>query len=183
LRGSALAEVGALLDGLGIRWAVFGALAANVYRAETRFTQDLDLLLHDPAAGISSIEAALRAAGWEVRRAIPDGTMLRARHPDHGDVDLIVAETAYQVEALSRARVETLEDGKRVRVLAVEDIVLHKLIAGRARDLADIESILDALPAVDEAYLDRWAAEWDVIDLLRRLQQAARVRRAAARSD
>jgi hypothetical protein len=89
LRGSALAEVGALLDGLGIRWAVFGALAANVYRAETRFTQDLDLLLHDPAAAIPSIEEALRATGWEVRRAIPDGTMLRARHADHGDVAVV----------------------------------------------------------------------------------------------
>ena len=182
MRGSALAEVGAILDGLGIGWAVFGALAANVYRAETRFTQDLDLLLNDPPPGIAPVEAALRAAGWQVRRAIPDGMMLRARHPNHGDVDLVVAETAYQVEALARAREEPLSDGERVRVLAVEDIVLHKLIAGRARDLADIESILDALPPMDEAYLDRWASAWEVLDLWRRLQQAAMARREVTRS-
>jgi len=83
-----------------------GALAANVYRAETRFTQDLDLLLNDPPPGIAPVEAALRAAGWQVRRVIPDAMMLRARHPDHGDLDLVVAETAYQVEALARAREE-----------------------------------------------------------------------------
>jgi predicted nucleotidyltransferase len=176
LRRSALAAVGEILDRLEIRWVVFGALAANLYRAETRFTQDLDLLLQDAGPGVSAIEAALASSGWKVRRAIPDGTMLRARHVEHGDVDLVMAGTPYQHEALARAREEVLGDGTRVRALAVEDVVLHKLIAGRTRDIADVESILDAAVPMDEAYLERWASEWEVLEAWRRLRDAAQAR-------
>lgn len=179
MRRSTLAAVGAILDRLGIRWVVFGALAANLYRAETRFTQDLDLLLQDAGPGVAALEAALASSGWRVRRAIPDGSMLRARHAEHGDVDLVVAETPYQHEALARAREEVLADGTRLRALAVEDVVLHKLIAGRTRDLADVESILDAAPPMDEAYLERWGSEWDVLEPWKRLRAAAQGRRRA----
>jgi predicted nucleotidyltransferase len=179
LRRSALAAVGAILDRLGIRWVVFGALAANLYRAETRFTQDLDLLLQDAGPGVAALEAALASSGWKVRRAIPDGSMLRARHAEHGDVDLVVAETPYQREALTRAREEILADGTRLRALAVEDVVLHKLIAGRTRDLADVESILDAAPRMDEAYLEHWASDWEVLESWKRLRAAAEARRRA----
>lgn len=177
MRRNALEAAAALLDPLRIRWAVFGALAANLYRAETRFTQDLDLLLYDAGPGVEAIEAAFAAAGWRVRRATPDGTMLRARHPEHGDVDLVVAETAYQREALARAREQVLADGTRVRALAIEDVLIHKLIAGRARDVADIESILDAAVPFDEAYLEQWADRWEVLGVWRSLLAGARARR------
>lgn len=172
-----LEAIGAILARLGIHWALFGALAANLYRAETRLTQDVDLLLADTGPGIEALEAALRSAGWQVRRAIPDGTLLRARHPDLGDVDLVVAQTPYQDEALARTREQALRDGSRVRVLAIEDVILHKLIAGRARDVADVESILDATLPLDESYLSRWAAEWEVAEPLRRLREEAAIRR------
>jgi hypothetical protein len=177
----AIAAVGGILDGLGIRWAVFGALAANLYRAETRFTQDLDLLLASSGPGVAALESALVSAGWKVQRVLPDGAMLRARHAELGVVDLVLAETPYQHEALARSRDEVLASGSRLRALAVEDIVLHKLIAGRARDIADVESILDAGAPMDEAYLERWASEWDVLEAWRSLRDAARARRARTR--
>ena len=40
-------------------------------------------------------------------------------------------------------------------------MIVHKLIAWRARDRDDIRSILDAQHELDEAYIARWAAEWD----------------------
>jgi len=177
---SAVAAVGEALSTLGVQWAVFGALAANLYRSETRFTQNLDLLLSDAGPGVAALEAALARGGWSVRRALPDGTMLRARHPDHGNVDLVIAETDYQRQALARAREERLRDGTCVRALAVEDVLVHKLIAGRSRDLADIESILDAAPPIDEPYVERWAREWEVLESWRALRDAAAARRSAA---
>jgi hypothetical protein len=36
-----------ILEGQGAQWAVAGAIAANVYRVETRITTDLDLLVED----------------------------------------------------------------------------------------------------------------------------------------
>lgn len=173
MRPSTLGAVGEILDGLGIEWAVFGALAANLYRAETRLTQDVDLLLAESGAGSDELEAALRRSGWDVRRAIPDGTLLRARHPEHGVVDLVRAQTPYQAEAMARSRPQAASEGRPVRVLAVEDVILHKLIAARSRDVADVESILAAALPMDESYLERWAREWDVWNTLRELRAAA----------
>jgi hypothetical protein len=45
-------------------------------------------------------------------------------------------------------------------VLAPEDIIIHKLIAGRHTDIDDVERILARGPHLDLAYLERWIEEW-----------------------
>jgi hypothetical protein len=81
-----------------------------------------------------------------------------------------VAATDYERLAIERARVEALAPGRVVRVVAPEDVIVLKLIAGRAQDLADIEAILAAKVALDEGYLERWAEFWDVLEPWRRLR-------------
>ena len=51
-----------------------------------------------------------------------------------------------------------------VPVLTVEDVIVHKLIAGRYRHLADIEEILETKPSLEEPYIERWAEFWEVLD-------------------
>lgn len=147
-----------------------GALAANRYRAEPRLTLDADLLLADFGLGLDALEAALEQAGWTVLRVDPEGELIRLRHAQWGVADLLVAGTDYQDEALSRARVERVDDGHEIPVLTVEDVILHKLIASRFQDLADIESILASDPELDEAYIERWAEFWDVTATWRQLR-------------
>jgi hypothetical protein len=166
----ALSALGALLRELGIRWVLIGALAANRYRASPRLTQDVDLLLADAGPGIDPLERAARAAGWQVQRASPEGELLRLRHAELGIADLLIAGTDYQQEAIRRARLEPAGNGETIPVLAVEDVILHKLIAGRTQDLADVEAILAARVPMDERYLERWAAFWDVLDRWRALR-------------
>ena len=163
---TALGEIGALLDGLSIRWALAGGLAANRYRSSPRHTDDVDLLLADTGPGPDTLESTLTAAGWSVGRAGPEGDLLRARHSELGPVDLLIAGTPYQQEAIRRAlvEVETVPGAGLVPTLTVEDVIVHKLIAGRYRDLADIEEILTSRPALQEAYIERWAEYWEVID-------------------
>lgn len=169
---SALVALAEVLDALGISWVLIGALAANRYRAAPRLTQDVDVLLADLGPGVDALEAALRHAGWEVRRVSPEPDLLRARHPALGIADLLVAATEYQREAIGRARLEPIGGGRSGRVLAAEDVIVHKLIAGRTQDLADVEAILAAGVALDEAYVERWAAFWEVLDAWRRLRGA-----------
>jgi hypothetical protein len=52
-------------------------------------------------------------------------------------------------------------------------VLVHKLIASRPRDLADIEDILACRPSFDQAYVSRWADYWDVLTLWQRLQGEA----------
>lgn len=173
MSGRSVSAVGAILDRLGIGWTLIGAVAANRYRREVRLTGDVDLLVSDQGPGLDALEAAFAAAGWKVRRGTPDGAILRLRHPELGAADIVLAETDYQQSALARSRTETLEAGARVAVLQAEDVVVHKLIAGRPRDLDDIAEILASGRTLDEAYVERWAAYWDVLALWRQLREEA----------
>ena len=167
---NALAALASLLDRLGIHWMLIGALAANRYRITTRLTQDVDLLLAGVGPGLASLERALGDAGWSLRRALPGGEILRLRHSELGAADLIVAGTDYERGALARARQERLGDAREVRIAAPEDVIVLKLIAARAQDVADIEAILAAKPQLDEVYLEEWVEFWGVGELWRRVR-------------
>lgn len=161
---AALKALGGLLDGLGIRWVLIGALAANRYRTAPRHTEDVDLLLADTGPGLEALESTLRAGGWAPQRASPEGELLRARHSELGVADLMIAGTDYQHEAIRRARSEPIAEDATAAVLTPEDVIIHKLIAGRSQDRADIEAILAAKVALDESYIERWASFWEVLD-------------------
>jgi len=85
----------------------------------------------------------------------------------------------YQKQAVERAVAHVLDDGTTIRVLAIEDVIIHKLIAGRSKDAADVESILATDPDMDMAYLDHWLAEWGVADRYVRAATAVRERQTA----
>jgi hypothetical protein len=167
-----VAAVAALLGALRVDWVVIGAVAANRYRREVRLTGDLDLLVasHGPG-GLGALETAFGTAGWSVRRGSPDGAILRLRHPEYGAVDLILAETEYQRAAIERSAFEP-NGGVALRVLRIEDVLVHKLIAGRPRDVADIEDILERRPQLDEAYVEQWVEYWGVRELWQQMRRA-----------
>lgn len=156
---SALTE---LLKHLGIAWVLIGAHAANRYRDNARFTQDVDLLLADSGASRETLRRALEQAGWRVRQADVHGELLRLEHPEFGRADLLIAGTDYQQLAIARARRERVDATLQAPVLTIEDVLVHKLIAGRFQDLADIESILATRPALDRAYLGEWLVYWSL---------------------
>lgn len=138
---------------LGCQPVLIGALAAQEYRATPRFTSDVDFLV----VSLDGVADAFRAAGYDVTTmAEPGGTPYVVFIRGHGErVDALLAETDYQLEAHRRST-----EG----VLTVEDVIVHKLIAWRARDRDDIESILSTRPTLDEAYIDHWSQEWEVSD-------------------
>lgn len=145
------AEFAELLRSFGLEVALIGALAARRYRAVERQTTDVDFL----ARALLDLPERLEAAGYEVRTVSePGGVPYVAFIRGHGvRVDVLAAETPFQHAALDRAR-----DG----VITVEDVIVHKLLAWRARDRDDIASILAAGHRLDEAYISNWAAAWDV---------------------
>ena len=55
-------------------------------------------------------------------------------------------------------------------MLAPEDVVVMKLIAGRAQDVADVEAILAAKAPLDESYVEEWAEVWGVLEAWRRIR-------------
>jgi len=169
-----LAEFLDALFGADSGWSVVGAHAANVYRREPRFTLDVDLLVSLGRRSMHDAAAAFTEGGWTVRTMDPEGWLLRVSHPEYGHMDLIASETPYQVEALRRARRVDLDDGVSASVLSPEDVIIHKLIADRAKDDADIEDILQTEPSLDWDYLNRWFDAWDLKERFEKI--AARMR-------
>jgi len=157
----ALSALKRILDAESIDWVLIGAVAANRYRQTARMTGDIDLLLSGVGQSLANLQAAFEASGWNVFRADAAGELLRLTHEKYGVADLIIAGTKYQQLALSRAIVESVHE-EGIKVLTVEDVIIHKLIAGRFQDLADIEAILDTEIGLDEAYLNEWIDYWQL---------------------
>ena len=169
----ALAAIDALLTPKGIRWAVLGAHAANLYRDQVRATQDVDVLASLLVSQMNSLADELAAGGWWVRHRGADGWLLRARHPEFGDVDVMCVQEPYQRTALSRSVEKTIEGVGVVRFLAVEDVIIHKLIADRLQDELDVVSILKGNPILDAAHMECWLRKWGIEERYDELRQRA----------
>jgi len=48
-----------------------------------------------------------------------------------------------------------------VKFASLEDMVIHKVIAGRARDFEDAKSILLKNPKYDLVYIEKWLKAFD----------------------
>jgi hypothetical protein len=132
-----------------------GGAAALEYRDRARFTEDLDFLVR----WHGDLLDELTADGWDINVHSDDGKVFLVRAArDDGLVDILIEEVPFQTQALERSR---------DHVVSAEDMIVFKLIAWRPRDRDDIESILANAPVathLDLAYIDRWAAEWEVAE-------------------
>jgi hypothetical protein len=146
-----LASIAEIFDDVGVDWTLVGALAANRYRATPRFTTDVDTM----ATFTPSLVDRLESAGYTVTVVADEGEgphLIRCQRGAEA-IDILIPVVEYQREALRRAG---------DHVLTPEDVIIHKLIAGRPRDLDDIRSILETGAELDRQYLDHWIDEWDL---------------------
>ena len=165
----ALRHVWLALQPLNLPMAVMGGLALAAW-GRLRTTQDVDLLISTGDTDLSHILQRLSKAGIQPRgqEAInlghlrlvpldyePPGSFLDLK------IDLLLAEAPYPLQALARRTPARLPDLElEVQVLACEDLILYKLLAGRIIDRADAAALLRAnRSALDMAYLSHWVRE------------------------
>ena len=165
-----------LLNDLGVEWAVVGGVAANLYRDDARSTGDMDIMLVAAVADMARVASEFQRNGWAITHRPSDQWLVRAAHTEFGRIDLIAAETEYQRIAIRRAKEATI-DGDACKVLAAEDVIVLKMIANRYKDLADVESILEAGVKLDRAYLEDWLGRWDVTTRFRAIEDVVAGRR------
>lgn len=69
-------------------------------------------------------------------------------------VDLILGQLPYEEQAIRRARLVEME-GVKVRLCTPEDLIVHKILSERPKDLDDVRGIMRAQgKTLDRAYLD-----------------------------
>lgn len=173
-----LAMVVALLDRAGVPHMLAGS-AASSFHGEPRATQDLDLVIDPSPEALTAFVAALDPERFYVGdavRALARRDQFNVIDVTTGwKVDLIIRKGRpfSREEFARRLPVEVL--GVHTAVATAEDTVLAKLERARAggseRQQADVVSVLRVAGPLDDAYLDRWAAE---LDLAAELDQAWR---------
>ena len=90
-------------------------------------------------------------------------------------IDFIFSFTSYEKQAIRRAR-KVLMAGYPVKFASCEDVVVHKMIAGRAIDEEDVRNILiKNKKKIDPKYIRRWLAKFGEVpgqkDLLERFHR------------
>ena len=122
----------------GIPWAVVGAVATRAYMPE-RTTQDLDILV--AASNREEVRVRLQQAGFLPVQELAIGGMTW-RSPTGALVDVIESEATWVADALRSLG----QDHQGLPVLDLPYLVLMKVQAGRAQDLADSARMLGAAP-------------------------------------
>jgi predicted nucleotidyltransferase len=75
-------------------------------------------------------------------------------------VDFIFSYSPYERQAIKRAKNVKLDE-TTVKFASLEDVIIHKIIAGRPRDIEDIKSILLKNSDYDAKYITSWLEEFD----------------------
>ena len=169
----ALAHVWRTLEPFHKPMALMGGLALAAWK-HVRATRDVDLLLGIGETELEPLLESLCAARIRTKRqpAVQALGSLRIAQllyepPDallEVQIDLLLGDSDYHREALARRTPADLPGlGVDIFVLSCEDLVIHKLLAGRVLDRVDAAALLRAnRTALDLEYLARWADRLDL---------------------
>ena len=159
---SLLASIARALDAARIPYMVIGGQAV-LFHGEPRLTRDIDITLGVDSSQLNIVRDAVAHIGLvpsvkEVEAFVRATNVLPLSHTPSGlRVDLIFSFSTYESEAIQRA-VPVVMEGVQVRFASAEDLIIHKLVAGRPRDIEDVRGILARNPSLDEPYLATWLA-------------------------
>ena len=162
------------LEAADIPYMVTGSIAAGLY-GQPRMTRDIDVVavLHPPHATrlVKLFEADFVCDADVMREAIANRRVFNIVHREAlQKVDVIVRDDReYEVEKFDRRRRVDV-DGHAIWMISPEDLVLSKLVWAKDSrsdlQLRDVRGILALQPALDRAYMDRWAIRLTVAGLL-----------------
>jgi hypothetical protein len=145
---------------------IIGGQAVLLY-GTPRMTKDIDITLGVDVGQLEITVEVTRRVGLEI---IPESFEAFARNTcvlptkDRSTgirVDFIFSFTPYERQAISRAKPVLLR-GSAVMFASAEDVIVHKIFAGRPRDIEDVRSIIIKNPDLDCGYTRKWLREFDL---------------------
>ena len=161
---------------------------AVLLHGRPRLTEDIDITLGVDPSHLPVVLEVCRALNLNplpehVEKFVADTNVFPVHDAESSiRVDFIFSTTPYERQAIERAVVVELA-GDLVPFATAEDLVIHKLFAGRARDVEDVETVVRRKAGeLDWAYLEKWAREFAVVPGREGMpEQIAQLRREAAK--
>ncbi len=141
---------------------VIGGQAVLLY-GEPRLTRDIDIALGITTEKLDQLLEIIEAIQLKPLVDPHDFTLqtmvLPCEDPqNHIPVDFIFSFSPYERQAMDRVRLVDME-GVNVKFASAEDLVIHKVFAGRARDMEDAKAVLIKNPEMDLPYIRHWLDE------------------------
>jgi len=150
-----------------IAYMVIGGQAVLVY-GEPRMTKDIDVTLGLGPDRLEEVLQLVKLIGLTVLVSQPDEFVKRTMVLPCQDgasgvrVDLVFSFSPYEQQAMKRVRIIRLLN-QDVCFASPEDLMIHKIIAGRPRDLEDAKVVLNKNPGMDKAYMERWLGDFEKV--------------------
>jgi len=160
-----LSKISVYLNRYRIPYMIIGGQAVLLY-GEPRLTRDIDITLGIDIDRIDKILAlakdlSLKPIPKDVESFVKETMVLPTVEEATGiRVDFIFSFTPYELEAIKRARTVIII-GHNISFASPEDLIIHKIFAGRSRDLEDVRSVLLKNQTIDFMYIRRWLSEFD----------------------
>lgn len=139
---------------------------AVLLHGRPRLTDDIDVTLGVDPSRLPDVRAvcdglSLQPLPDDVEKFVRQTFVLPVRHHDSAlRVDFVFSSTPYERQAIARAIRITLA-GVAVPFATAEDLIIHKLFAGRALDWEDALSVARRrADKLDWPYVERWAREF-----------------------
>lgn len=185
---TALQVVADAFKTLGVEFYIAGSIA-SAYHGEPRSTIDVDLVADLPASEASRLVHLLGeefyADSGMMIQAITSRTSFNLIHlPTMYKIDVFIPKQRPFDKNVRQRVVEAMAfegDDRTYNIASVEDTVLSKLEWYRAggetseRQWRDVVGVMQVqLHLLDQTYLDKWAADLGVSDLLQRAWTEAR---------
>jgi len=161
---AALRDLVAWLQATHVPGAIIGGVAASLL-GRPRATRDIDAVVLLDEKGWRPFLGTGTQLGFVPRLSDPLGfahtaRVLLVRHESSGiDIDIAFGALPFEEEAITRAVWRDI-GGIRLPLPVPEDLIIMKAVAHRPRDMADIESILDAHLKLDRRRVRRWVREF-----------------------
>lgn len=163
-----LKKLAQYLDRQRIPYMIIGGQAVLLY-GRPRLTRDIDITLGVDTDKFGLIEDICQNLSLRIHPEDPEDfarqtNVLPADEPKSKiRVDFIFSFSPYEAQAIKRAK-EVIVDNYPAKFASCEDVIIHKMVAGRAVDEEDVRSILAKNKgAIDYKYIRTWLSEFGKI--------------------
>lgn len=153
------------LDKNGIPYIIIGGQAVLLY-GTPRLTRDINITLGVDTDEFLLIENISKKIGLKILPKDPQSftrqtNVLPVEETKSGiRVDFIFSWTPYEEQAMKRSE-KVVINGYPVKFASCEDVIIHKMFAGRAIDIEDVKNILIKNKAkLNREYIKKWLVEF-----------------------
>ena len=160
-----ISKIAQELERAGLPYMIIGGQAVLLY-GTPRMTKDIDITLGVDTGSLDVVVQAVKSMGAEIipenfKAFVEKTYVLPAMEKASGlRIDFIFSFTPYERQAIARATPAFL-GGTKVMFAAVEDVIIHKVFAGRPRDLEDVRSLVIKNQGIDRHYVRKWLKEFE----------------------